>query len=234
MFSKPIVNIVAAAAVLSLVSAGAASAAVMTWAPGDIGETQTVQFDGVSDAYFHHSIPVPGLSSELDLTLQSIVGNKWTFAYDLLNTSSSPVTASRVTVFGFDVLQPYAGVTSTGLFHDPGAGFTPIVGSHNLCFRTINFGQCIGSYFGGVSKGGSSSGLLSLKYTSALLALQLDNFFVAYQGVTAHTLCLCHQDGVGTGVVAPVPEPSTWAMMITGLGGLGAAMRRRRGLQAAA
>ncbi len=31
-----------------------------------------------------------------------------------------------------------------------------------------------------------------------------------------------------TGVAGAVPEPATWAMMILGLGGVGAAMRRRR------
>jgi hypothetical protein len=30
------------------------------------------------------------------------------------------------------------------------------------------------------------------------------------------------------GAVGAVPEPSTWAIMLVGLGGLGAAMRRRR------
>ena len=31
-----------------------------------------------------------------------------------------------------------------------------------------------------------------------------------------------------------VPEPATWAMMLTGFGGLGALMRRRRALSVAA
>ena len=104
---------------------------------------------------------------------------------------------------------------------------TKIVGSHNLCLRTISYGQCVGSYFGGVAKGDSASGLLNLKYTAALVKLQFDNFFVGYQGVSSKTLCLCHQDGVGVGAV---PEPSTWAMLMFGVGAIGLQARRRRSL----
>jgi hypothetical protein len=51
----------------------------------------------------------------------------------------------------------------------------------------------------------------------------------------------CYTDNEGyftlttNGVAAGgVPEPATWAMMLVGIGGLGAAMRRRNGLAAAA
>ncbi len=225
---QSIVNVLAGAAALSLASAGVASAATTVgWAASDIGLSQTITFDGVSDAYFNHSTPVPGLSAQLTLKLDSIVNNNWNFSYDLTNTSSSPITSSRVTVFGFDVMESYAGVTSTGLFSDPGAGAADIVGSHNLCFRTINFGQCLGNYFGGVAKGDSASGLFDLKYTSAQIGIQFSRMFVAYQGISAPKLCLCHQDGAGVGAV---PEPATWAMLITGISAIGAVMRRRRGL----
>jgi hypothetical protein len=35
-------------------------------------------------------------------------------------------------------------------------------------------------------------------------------------------------------VTQPIPEPSTWAMMLAGLGGLGVAAKRRRKATAAA
>jgi hypothetical protein len=37
-----------------------------------------------------------------------------------------------------------------------------------------------------------------------------------------------HSFGHGPLAVAPVPEPSTWAMMIVGFAGLGLAIRSRR------
>jgi hypothetical protein len=225
--TKAIVNVLSASAILAAASGGQALAGVvMSWAPGDIGVSESASFDGYSDAYLGGSAPVPGLSSELTLTLHSIVSNKWTFDYKVANTSTDPIDASRVTVFGFDVQEPYAGVVSSGEFNSPGSGWAPLVGLRNLCFRTFAVGACRGSWFGGVSKGDSKTGWLTLKYTAAQAGIQLQNLFVVYQGVSSRQLCLCDQQAVGQ--VNAVPEPSTWAMMIIGLGGLGAAMRRRR------
>ena len=39
---------------------------------------------------------------------------------------------------------------------------------------------------------------------------------------------------VGGGTLIAVPEPATWAMMITGFGGVGALLRRRRTMAATA
>ena len=226
--AKFIVNTMAAAATLSLVLAGSASAATtLVWNPGDVGVSHTVDFDGLSPVYFNASVPVPGLTSKLILTLDSIVGKNWTFSYDLFNTSSAPVTSSRVTTFGFDI-PDYAGVTSTGTFFRPGTGAVPILGNRALCFRTIVTGGCSGSFFGGVAKGANAAGLFTLKLAAAQVNVQLSNFFVRYQGINAPRLCLCNQSGVGTGVVSAVPEPSTWAMMITGFGAIGMATRGRR------
>ncbi len=231
-FSKSIVNALVVSAILLLAGASRASAAsTMAWSSSDIGEAQTINFDGISDAYFHHTTPIPGLSAQLVLTLDSVVNGDWTFGYDLTNTSTSPITSSRVTVFGFDSMESYAGVTSTGPFSSPGSGSTLILGNHNLCFTTLSFSQCLGNYFGGVAKGGSASGFLTLKYAAAQLSLHFSRLFVAYQGINAPQYCLCHQNGVGVGAV---PEPATWAMMITGFGGIGAAMRRRRQIAEAA
>ena len=174
---------------ICLASSGAASAASsVSWSPADIGESQMIVFDGVSPAYQGGSVPVPGLHAQLVLTLDSISNNTWTFGYSLTNTSAAPITTSRVTVFGFDIPQGYAGVTSTGLFSDPGAGATQLVGNRDLCFRTINFGQCVGSYFGGVGKGHTASGIFNLNYASAQVGVMLDHLFVAYQGVSAPAL----------------------------------------------
>jgi len=211
-----------------LAAAGAASAATtLTFQSGDVGKSSTILFDGISDGYYHHTIPVPGLSAELDLTLNSIAGKYWTFGYTLTNTSSAPVTTSKVTEFGFDI-PDYWGVVSTGVFNKPGTGFVPILGNRDLCFRTTIYGACNGSLTLGVAKGASASGLFTLRLAATQFDVALSNLFVRYQGINAPKLCLCNQSGVGVGVVSAVPEPSTWAMIITGFGAMGAAMRRRR------
>jgi hypothetical protein len=78
----------------------------------------------------------------------------------------------------------------------------------------------------------------------------LDGSGVRFNAGAATNIAFFHQDGVdantyrvngnGTisafgpatssrlGAVAAVPEPSTWAMMLVGFGGIGATMRRRR------
>jgi hypothetical protein len=229
-FTKSIANILAAGLAAVLAFSGPASAAtVASWTSGDVGLGRTVSFNGYSPGYLGGSTPVPGLSAQLKLTLESISANDWKFGYDLTNTSVAPVDLSRVTVFGFDIAEPYAGVTSTGLFNSPHSGATQLVGPRNLCFSTIGFGQCIGSYFGGVSQGGSAGGIFDLKFAAAQVQVQLSHMFVAYQGVSSRTLCLCHQNGAGVGAV---PEPSTWAMLISGVAAIGAATRRRRALAA--
>ncbi len=213
---------------MTFAAAGAASAmTTLTFNPGDVGKHATIDFDGISDGYYHHTIPVPGLDAELDLTLNGIVGKYWTFGYTLKNTSTAPVTSSIVTEFGFDI-PDYWGVTSTGLFNKPGTGSVPILGPRALCFRTTIYGGCNGSPTLGVGEGGAASGLFTLRLAATQFNVVMSDFFVRYQGINAPRFCLCNQSGVGTGVVSAIPEPSTWAMMIVGIGGLGAAMRRRR------
>jgi hypothetical protein len=228
-FTKAAVGVLLASLALALALVGRAGAAtVVSWTPSDVGQSRTILFNGFSPAYLGGSTPVPGLTAKLTLTLNSVTGHDWTFGYDLTNTSTSPITSSRVTVFGFDVAEPYAGATSTGLFNSPHSGATQLVGTRNLCFSTIGFGSCIGSWFGGVPKGGSATGIFDLKYTAAQIGIQLSNLFVAYQGVSAPTLCLCHQNAAGLG--SATPEPSTWVMLITGVAALGSQLRRRRAL----
>ena len=80
----------------------------------------------------------------------------------------------------------------------------------------------------------------------------LGGFSFAYAAGTGCTgVAVCTQSNVGltpgatisgpvtigasfsSAIVTPVPEPATWAMMLAGFGGLGALLRRRRGLAAA-
>ena len=76
--------------------------------------------------------------------------------------------------------------------------------------------------------GDPATGSFTLTYGSNVSDLTLQDFYVRYQGLTG-------LNGIGSAtgrevVTPPVPEPSTWAMMLFGFGALGFAMRRRRQL----
>lgn len=51
--------------------------------------------------------------------------------------------------------------------------------------------------------------------------LTLDNFAVRYQSTGLNG----EGSGVGQPITTPVPEPTTWAMMLLGFGFVGGAMR---------
>ena len=64
-----------------------------------------------------------------------------------------------------------------------------------------------------------------MEYGDPVASLYLGDFWVRYQGLTG----LGQVGSASGGDTPPVPEPSTWAMMLFGFGALGFAMRRRRG-----
>lgn len=78
-------------------------------------------------------------------------------------------------------------------------------------FETLGFDTTVGT--NGNIFGGATNGLLTLRFDRPIQAIQ----FMAGQNAFE----------VGS-ISIPVPEPTTWAMMIVGFGGVGAIMRRRR------
>ena len=179
-----------------------------------VGDSFTINLDGEANG-----VVIPGLSSSVTLTYEGTSGNSYLFNY-LVNNSSS--TASRVTVFGFDANPNITGATSTGVFPTVSSGS---MASFNLevCFDSGNTQNCNSSTGGaGVVNGTTGSGRLTLNFASPQNSIQLSNFLDRYQGVgTSGISAEGHP-------VGGVPEPATWAMMLLGFGGIGAAMRRRR------
>ena len=92
--------------------------------------------------------------------------------------------------------------------------------------------------FPGIVTGGSSSGTWSLSgYLVNFIAVKAGSNFVLYQLATPASSGnwstvdldgkdLSHLEFFGT--VAAIPEPASWALMIGGLGIVGASMRRRK------
>jgi hypothetical protein len=76
----------------------------------------------------------------------------------------------------------------------------------------------------GVSAGGND---FEGAYSSSAFADPIISFVGAHDGYS-----LVFSDGIGNGGAAGVPEPASWALMALGFGGLGAMLRRGRGLAA--
>lgn len=226
--------LVASVALLSI--GGAARAATsLTFTSASIGQTQSVDFAGFTDSFAGGTTALPGLSATLDLRLTAISGNTWTFDYGVANTSSAPVTSSRVSVFGFNVSHLLNAANATGEFSSVGSGNVPVGrGRRDVCFRTGNGGQCSGGGRGGVTIGEAlSAGTVNLMFKAPTTNVVLSELFVRYQSLNAPSRNVSGASGVGDVVGGAVPEPTTWAMLIIGFAAIGSVMRRSRAVAAA-
>jgi len=186
----------------------------------------TLFFNGVSDP---DGSPVTGLGSQLDLVFRSTDGLNWNFDFEIINRSEAPHTSSRVTAFGFDT-DPYNPIISSSS-EDSDYGRVSagsIANSFSVDFCLIgspNGGPtCAGGANIGPLPGNSIGGSFSMAFGNSMDALTLSDFHTRYQSTA-------NSSGSASGnVISSVPEPGTWAMMLFGFAGVGAAMRRRRQL----
>ena len=233
-----------AAAIIALPAAPASAALVLNadgslTASGGSGGSVTVDFDGQVD---NGTTVIPGLTSSITYTFVSAVtssGNTtYTFDYNVTNTSSSPITDSRVTIFGFGNVIPNVAVIdgpgpndppnadASGTFTLAGSGNVPTgFGTAELCFKDGGgTNNCSGGGNGGVAFGDSGSGQFWMTFTGTPASITLADLFVRYQGI----------EGAGditSAIGRPtdaIPEPGTWAMLLLGFAGAGFAIRRSR------
>lgn len=201
------------------------ASAVITF--DSIGDTTgAIPFNGLING-----VVQPGLTSTLTLTLASLntTTGVFTWNYDLFNTSSAPITGSRVSAFGFNTT-PNVSATGhfvTGEFDTVTlGGNVPGLGTFEVC---VSDGNCAGGASGGPTIGQHGTGALTLDFADGTTAVNMDDlgFFVRYQSIVGATLPGTNpldESGVGT----VIPEPATWMSMLAGFGALGFAMRRRR------
>jgi hypothetical protein len=217
---KKIAMIAATGASLLAFAAPASATVTVGSNSYDVGQSFTIDFDGYGG---ETPAVINGLTSDITFTIAAISGSTYTLNYLIDNTSTSPITASRVSVFGFNTDPNYTSASVTGVFDTVSSGNVPNIGSVELCATDVN---CAGGGSGGVwtnTAASDSDGVLTLNFASAG-DITLDNFFVRYQSI----------DGAGAVTSAvgrptdALPEPSTWAMMLFGFGAIGVAMRRSR------
>ena len=186
------------------------------------GDNYTIYFDGFGGDPVE---PIPGLTSNLYLNLVSGIGtDTLTFSYVLTNTSTGDNSGSRVSGFAFNSTPNATGGDADGDLANLhlGGNYPNGIGGVEVCLS--NSGSCAGGGGGGATVGSPANGTFTLEYGSPIASLYLGDFWTRYQSTGAN------QQGSATGGdTPPVPEPSTWAMMLFGFGALGFAMRRRRG-----
>jgi hypothetical protein len=233
------------ALLLAVGAAGNASASVVLNFSNNLAADtpQQIDFSGISDDYMNHTTPIPGLTAVLKLTLVSVSGGStaagdttWKFNYTVINSSTSPVTTSRVSEFGFDTASTStlktSSVSGTGPFGYHGSGNFPIAGNRQICFKGQNNGNCAGGGGTGVNKGGSpQSGTFTLVFNNKIKNLSLEDLVIRWQNISTSSRqnCLNNSSGIGYATSSEsTPEPSTWAMLLVGFGGLGAMIRSRR------
>jgi len=220
---------------LALAMAGApALADTITLTPTDVGKSFTLDYNG-----FTGGGTIDGLAGQTVFTLTGVSGNSYTFGYTVNNISGAPITGSRISGFGFNTNPDIAGASSTGVFDTVGTGNAPNIGTVDVCFKGGGgTNNCAGGSGDGVSLGDSTSGTLTLDFSSPVDQLSLSDFFVRYQSITGAGSI---SSAVGSGTVSsstssggsssggtPVPEPSMLLLFGAGVAALGFARARSR------
>jgi hypothetical protein len=162
--------------------------------------------------------------------------NVLTFRYTLENISSLNNLGSSMAVFGFDVAPNATLKVLSGPFALGKKGNFSGLGNREFCLydgSNCNGGGNDGLYVNTPTNASDPNKLLQAFGTFKLTygnpaptAITFSNFATRWQRVGINQ----QQSASGTGgaFVTAVPEPAQWAMLITGFGLVGGAMRARR------
>ncbi|MCJ2181620.1 cistern family PEP-CTERM protein [Novosphingobium sp. 1949] len=206
---------------LAMIGAALATPALadaITLDASDVGNSYTLTYDGYKDG-----TTVDGLTGTITLTLVAVTDTAYTFSYTVTNTTSDPVTGSRISSFSLNTDPTIDTATSTGAF-----SYTTLdstypngIGTVDVCFKDAATGSCAGGGSGGLTLGESGSGTFTLTFSQAVDSITLSDFYLRYQSITG-------VDGVtsasGTGTLTStssggtaVPEPSMLVLFAFGV-----------------
>lgn len=216
----------AAAAVLAFTATPALADAI-TFDSSDIGTAYTLNYNGFAD-----STTVNGLTASTTFTLASISGNTYTFNYSVTNTSSAPITDSRVSSFAFNTDPTISGASSTGAFSYTtlNGSYPNGIGSVDVCFKDASTGACSGGGSGGLTQGQTGTGTFTLTFSQPVSSLTLSDFYVRYQSISGAGN-VTSASGSGTQSSSggtPVPEPGMLGLLGGALVATALLRRRRR------
>ena len=211
------------------VFASPAMADAITLDNSSIGTNYTLNYDG-----FSSGTAINGLTGSTTFKLTRISGNVYTFDYSVANTSSTPITGSRISSFAFNTDPNISSASSTGAFSYTtlNSTYPNGIGSVDVCFKDASTGSCAGGGSGGLTMGQSGTGSFTLSFSQPITSLTLSDFYVRYQSISgagnitsasgSGTLSSTSTTSGGTSV----PEPGMLGLM--GAAVLGAAFLRRR------
>jgi PEP-CTERM motif len=165
------------------------------------------------------------------MTVVGVSSTSITLSVAITNTSSSPITGLRVSVFGFDTNPNVLSAAATGFFSgtvvQSGLQLPSGFGSIEMCVKNGQLNNCSGGGGTGISLGQSGTTNLTLNFSSiGASGVTFSNFGVRYQSITGAGN-VTSAVGRGTPQTPPIPEPAS--MAVFGLGALmvGAALRKR-------
>lgn len=211
-------------------SASPALADAITIDNSSIGTNYTLNYDGFSDG-----TSISGLTGSTTFKLTGISGNDYTFSYNVANTSSTPITGSRISSFAFNTDPNITAASSTGAFSYTtlNSTYPNGIGSVDVCFKDASTGSCAGGGSGGLTMGQTGSGSFTLSFSQPISSLTLSDFYVRYQSISgagnitsasgSGTLTSSSTSSGGTSV----PEPGMLGLMSVALIGTALLHRRR-------
>ena len=208
------------------ISAAPALADTITLGTGSIGTATTLTYNGYSSG-----TTITGLTGSTTFTLTGISGNNYTFSYSVANTSTSPITDSRISSFAFNTDPTITSATSTGAFSYTtlNSTYPNGIGSVDVCFKDALTGSCAGGGSGGLTIGQTGTGTFTLSFSQPITSLTLSDFYVRYQSITgAGGITSASGSGTisSTSGGTSVPEPGMLGLMSAGL--IATALLRRR------
>lgn len=198
----------------------------ITLGTGSIGTATTLTYNGYSSG-----TTITGLTGSTTFTLTGISGNNYTFSYSVANTSTSPITDSRISSFAFNTDPTITSATSTGAFSYTtlNSTYPNGIGSVDVCFKDALTASCAGGGSGGLTIGQTGTGTFTLSFSQPITSLTLSDFYVRYQSITgAGGITSASGSGTisSTSGGTSVPEPGMLGLMSAGL--IATALLRRR------